>query len=68
MNEIPIGFGDVERVEPGEARGVVDQTIERAKRVVDVGEEADDLRDFGEIGLKQGRAAAGFRNFFSIGA
>jgi hypothetical protein len=33
VNEIPIGFGDVERVEAGETGGVVDEAIEWAKRL-----------------------------------
>lgn len=58
MDEIPVGLFNVERIEAGEPRGVVDQCIEPAQPRVDVGEHAPDLIDALEIGLKQVGASA----------
>ena len=46
-DEIPVGFGYVERVKAGEAGGIVDQTIERTERFAHLLEEAADLGDLG---------------------
>src|SRR5262249_11553434 len=40
VNEVPIGFGDFEWVEAGEARGVIDEPIEAAELLLDLGKHA----------------------------
>ena len=52
------GFGDFERVEAGEARGVVHQAVEAAAALLDFGEHAVDFRHAFEVGAEQFGAAA----------
>ena len=70
VDEVPILFGDVERVEPGEAGGVVDQPVEAAQAVCDFAEEARDLVDFLQVGAEDLGAAAfgGCAARFGLGA
>ena len=58
MDEVPVGFGDVQGIKPGEPGGVVDQSVDVPEMGLDFGEEALDLGDLGQVGLKDGRAAA----------
>jgi hypothetical protein len=63
VNEIPVGFGDFERIDGGESRGVVHQTIQRPG----VFKQPLDLGDAFEIGAKDGRIAALFSGRPSVG-
>ena len=61
MDEVPILLGDVQRVQAGEAGGVVDQAIEPSHALLDIGEHAGDLGDTLQVGAEQLGAAALFR-------
>src|SRR5690349_2365269 len=68
VNEVPIGFADVERIETRKTSGIVYQTIERPHSRFHVGEQTADFFDLREIGLKERRATASTRNFLGFGA
>ena len=55
MDEIPIGFGDLERIAAAKSRGVVDQAVERPELLFHLAKHALDVVDLFEIGLKQRR-------------
>src|SRR5689334_18683183 len=67
VDEVPVGFGDIERVEAGEAGGVVDEAIEAAQTLFDVGEHALDLRDVLQVGPEKLGAATFLGSSFGFG-
>src|ERR1035438_3498875 len=57
VDEVPIPLGDVERVEAGEAGGVVDQAVEAPEALLDIGEQGRDLRHGFQVGAENFGAA-----------
>src|ERR1017187_3230198 len=58
VDEVPIPLGDVERVDAGEAGGVVDQAVEAPEALFDIGEQGRDLRHGFQVGAEDFGAAA----------
>src|SRR5260221_8988586 len=58
MNEIPIRFSDVHRIEGREARGVVHQAIEAALVALDLAEHGRNLGYFLQVRAEQRRVSA----------
>ena len=62
MDEIPIGFRYFQRVEPCEARRVIDQAVQWPRLSTDFAKHAPDVGDVAEIGLKDRRIATFLRS------
>ena len=60
VDEIPIGFGELQWIDAAETRGVVDQAVERSELIFHFAKHAPDVVDVFEIGLKQRRRSAFF--------
>ena len=58
MDEIPVGFGDIQGVERGEPGGVIYQAVEPSEVLTDILEQALDVSNTFEIRLKYGGVAA----------
>ncbi len=58
MDEIPIGFGDLERIEFSKACRIVDQAVELAEALVNLLKEIFDLADLFEVRVEDWRVAA----------
>ena len=67
VDEVPIGFSNIQRIERDKSRGVIDQAVEAAELPFDFPKHADDFRHALEVGTHQRRATgligglAGFR-------
>ncbi len=66
MNKVPVSFRDVQRVEASKASGVVDKAIERSKGVLNLAEQAANVGNTAEIGLKDGSSAAVAGDFLCV--
>lgn len=58
MNEVPVGFGDVQRIEAGEARRVVHQAVQPVEPLAHLGKQPVNGRHAGKVGMEQLRSAA----------
>src|ERR1700733_10235065 len=55
VDEIPVGFGELERIAAAEASGVVDQSIQRSELLFYFPKHALDIVNFFEVGLEERR-------------
>lgn len=67
MDEVPVGFCNVEGIDPGEAGGVVDEAVEAAEVAVHGGEQSFDFGHPFEVGGKDGGPAALPGGFHGLG-
>src|SRR5579863_6574098 len=66
VDEIPLGFRDIERIEAGEPGGIIHEAIEGSELVPNFLEQAADLAYIRQIRLENGRAAAFARDVFGL--
>ncbi len=68
VDKVPIGFGDLQWIDAGKSRGVINQTVDASRVPLDFDKQALDLGNALQIGTKHGCIAAfessGARFFF----
>ena len=67
VNEVPVGFGDLEGIDTGEAGGVVYEAVEASEVAVDGGKQGLDFGHLFQIGAKDGGSAALLRRGLGFG-
>ena len=67
MNEVPVGFGNVDGIDTGEAGGVIDEAVEASEVAVDGGKEGLYFGYVFEVGGKDGGSAALLRRGLGFG-